>query len=743
MAEEAEGHTTGETAKDGNIETPIEQEPMEELVEVPKVKKSTFKRIKSSLSFEKILSSSVTLIAIGIVMYIAIFVRSSTLDAPTVLDYDPWWWYRHAETLLENNMIMPKWDFLSHYPPGRPVEAHHGWSYTIAIIYKIMNPLVGWTLTKAAQWSTLIFAALTVIPAFLLGRRLSNRWGGIATAIFGVLTPALIGVSVAGYCDTDMAVVFYTFLSVYSLILAMETKISKAAIPYYIFSIIVNILFVFTWGFGWVLQMLFLGFIPAYFVFRIVEKSVHDRKLKININELKREASFAIPILVILGIVNVVGTVAGWTNVFSTMVLGFQFWTGQSNIVNISVAELQTMNIFSQAGFNSLVGRIGFAPAVFILGIWPLPLLTSPLFLYAIYKLYKRQNLTKTEIYMYIWTVATFAMITRGVRFSLLFSVATAASSGYIIGNVLRLLDNKFLKASFTGLVILLLVMFISDATTIGYQTSGMRISDNWYNMLDWLKNNADPDSLIVTWWDPGHIIAGYTGLAVHADGAHCGVTSCVPYAHNDRIQDMGRTFAISSEEEAIEILSKYRELTDEQCTDSKDFIDNEYGDIFPDEACKPISDMYVIASNDLIGKYYWLSYFGTGTGRNYFQLQITNYDQEQGVIEYNGGQLRLVWEDGIWVPVFNIPEQGIRNVIINDVVYYENGLQNRQSFRDRQNTIDGMVWVDPGYSVAIFMDGPIRDSIFTKMFFFNGEGLEHFELVLNNPEIRLYKVIW
>ena len=205
----------------------------------------------------------------------------------------------------------------------------------------------------------------------------------------------------------------------------------------------------------------------------------------------------------------------------------------------------------------------------------------------------------------------------------------------------------------------------------------------------------------------------------------------------------MGRAFAVSSEEESIQILSKYKGLTEEQCIESKEFITNIYGDIFPDQACDPISDMYVIASNDLIGKYYWLSYFGTGTGRNYFQMQLTNYDQEQGVLEYNGGQLRLVWENGVWVPVLNIPEQGIRNVIISDVVYYENNEEKRQNFSDRQNTIDGMIWVDPGYSVAMFMDGQIRDSVFTRMFFFNGEGLKHFQLVLSNPEIRLYKVIW
>lgn len=676
--------------------------------------------------------ASVVLIFLSLVfiMYLSIYVRSSTLDSPTVLDYDPWWWYRYTEHILDNNMKFPKWDELSHYPPGRPINPLPGWSYTMAVLYKILKPLLGMTLTDAAKWSTLIFAAATVVPAFLLGRMLAGNIAGIATALFGVLSLALIGVSMAGYCDTDMPVVFYTFLTVYAILLAIRRKFNINSIPYYLFAIVSMLLFAFNWPYGWIVLIFFTIFLPVLFVFRIVEQIVHNRQLRFDLKEVNVEIKkLLVPIIIIIVITNVLGHFLNLKNMIRQFFTGIRFYQGKALLVNISVAELQILNIFTRSGFEAIVGRVGLGPVLFTLA---LPFL-------AFYKIYKKEKIKDIEIFLYLWAFITFILITRGVRFSLLFSTATAVAAGYTIGNIPKYLKSRFFKSTFYAFTTLLMIMFISDAIAIGYTGRGMQISNNWYDMLDWLKENADPESLVVTWWDPGHIIAGYTGLHVHADGAHCPVDVCIPYNHDDRIQDMGRIFSISDEDEAFSIVKKYKQLTPEQCQEAR----KAFGDIVPADVCDEIVEMYVIASNDLIGKYYWMSYFGTGTGRNYFQMQMTNYDANQGVIEYNRGTVNLIYDNGQWVAALNLPEQGIRNVRVSHIVYFENGQEKHLNFTGRPNIIDGMVWVDPSFTVAIFMDGAIRDSIFTKMFFFDGEGLQHFDLVYQNPEIRLFKVIW
>ena len=676
-------------------------------------------------------SISVSLIVIAALlttMYLAIYVRSGTLSSPTVLDYDPWWFFRHAKEIVENGMVAPKWDELTYFPPGSPYERFMGWSYTLAYFYKFLGAAIGLTLTDVAKWSTPIAAALTVIPAFLLGRSLSNKWGGVCTAIFGVLTPALIGVSMAGYCDTDMVVVFYSFLSVYSILIAMKKKVSIRSLPYFIFAILVNLAFVFTWGYGWIILLFFAAFIPAFFVFRAIENMLHQRSFKLNTAELKAETQTILPLLIILVVTNVVGQILSFGNIIQITLMGVGFTRGEILLVNMSVAELQKISIFTREGLQSIVDRTGLAPLLFT---FLLPVL-------ALYKIYKKEKIGFAEIFLFLWVVTTVVLIEQGVRFSLIFSTAAATAAGYAVGNVPKYLTQKTLQLTFFGLTCALVLIFVSNAISAGYSAGDMEISQNWYGMLDWINANTDQKSLLVTWWDPGHILAGYTGRRVMADGAHCGVGMCIPYNHNIRIQDMGRAFSTGDEQEAVSILTKYRQLSPAGCEEAR----QAYGNIIPADACDAVPEMYVIASSDLIGKYYWLSYFGTGNGRNFIQMSRTSVDQSQGVVSFGGGAISLAYKDGSWVPVLNMPDQGIRNTVIRNLVYFENGQEKRMSFNET-NMVDGMLWVDPSYSTVIFMDSATRDSIFTRMFFFNGEGLQHFQLVYQNSEIRLYKVVW
>ncbi len=686
------------------------------------------------MSRNDIAKTIIVLAALGIVAYLCIVIRSPTLNSPTVLDYDPWWFFRHAQEILENGFRLPGWDKLSYYPPGRPMEAFQGWPYTIAIMYKVARIFSTIAFVEIGKWSSIIMVVLAIPPAYFLGKTLSNKWGGVLTALFSVLTTTFIGVSMGGYCDSDVVVVFYSLLLVFTVFLALKKWTwppKKRSLLYVALAILVNTMFVYSWGRGWYILLFFAVFMPTLLIFRVIQEIIGQRRFKISLSPIIAEAKQVfIPLIIIFIATNIIGVVFGISDFYNSTIGGYLFVTGQKLIVNISVAELQTIDIFTQAGFNQVAGRVGMGPAIFtMLG---LPLLV-------ILKLYKKVKIDYTEIFLFMWAMITFYLITRGVRFSLMFSLAAAASMGYVVGNVMVLVKNKALLATFFGIVVILSLMFVNDAMIAGSQMGGMQISDNWYNMLDWLKENADEDALITTWWDPGHIIAGYTGLKVHADGAHCPVGTCVPYNHDIRIQDMGRIMSTSDEDESIAILEKYNGLDAETCANSRTTIQKNFGVSMPEDACDPPSEVYVIASADLIQKYYWMSYFGLGQGNSYFQMNYQGYDPNQGIITYAGGQLSLVRQEDKWVPVMNIPEQGIRNLIIKEVLYFENG-ETRHFVFNETSAIDGMIWVDPSYGVVIYMDPSIRDSVFTRMFFFNGAGLDNFELVYSNAEIRLFK---
>ena len=790
-----------------------------------------------------------------IVLFLFLFTtwtRLGTMKDETVLDYDPWWQYRYAKMILENGMKIPKWDLLSFFPPGRPTNPALGWEYTMIFFYKVLSPFIrDFTFMEAAKLSPALMVGFASVAAFFLGKTLTNNWGGIATGIFAALTPTFIGVSMAGYCDTDVVVVFYSFISILSIIVALK----KSKIYYYVIALAVNLLFIYNWFFGWYVTVFFFLFIPILIGYRIFEGLIQNRKLdqktlvallsppviiiyKIfektglyvnkNLGELLKDNDLVkktVEIFVFVLLMGLLSFLIGFGSIIDFVQIGLGFAGGsEGGIVNVSVAELQPISILTKSGFMSVVQRIGLGPMLlFIIG---LPVLVF-------YKIYKKERASFVEIFLFMWSVITFYLILHGVRFSLLFSAASTTAAGYVVGNLIKKInlgflifsgsfliysfmifnpsailtlffvfgsialvlaslfvffrlerndekENDLIKATFLGVTALLVLIFISDAMIFANQAGGMEVSHNWIEMLEWMKKNADPKAEVATWWDPGHIIAGYTGLRVHADGAHCGTEECIPYPHNTRIQDMGRMMTTSNETETVELLKKYMVLTPEQCNEVKE----KYGDIVPKEACESATEMYFIASSDLIGKYTWMDYFG---GYRAPIASPQNFEKNPGVCcpstpdaepgqmscgEF-AGQGKGVWVWCPWIfnfegqqqdqqgnPVFVYAYSGLKIAIIqkgnelipvysnkyaiNNMIFYNQGKEQRLNLSNSTlnlEKIDGMIWVDPSFQNLIYFSPSVKSSIFTRLFFFNGEGLDHFELVFSNSEVKLFKV--
>lgn len=729
------------------------------------------KKIELTIPKFKLNWKSILMISLLVfVVFLSFWSRLGTMKSETILDYDPWWHYRYAKMIIENNYLPPKWDLLSFFPPGRPIERSLGWSYTMAFFYAIASMFSKISLMSIAKIAPAIMVGLGAITAYILGKQLSNKWGGLATAIFATLTPTFIGVSMAGYSDTDAVVVFYSFFCIYSFFYAMK----KRNLFSIIFAIFANFMFIWNWGAGWYIPFFFLALLPVFFIFRIIEKIIREKKSNIDLGEIIDELKpFLKPMLVILVVLNLIGVALQMGNVVNFFLGGLGFVSASNAIVNVSVAELQPVNIFTKDGFLSVAGRVGQVPFLFMLIGLPILIL---------YKLFKKYPIKIEEIFLFMWTAATFYLILHGVRFSLLFSVAVATAAGYVIGNITTFFkENKFIRATVFGVILFLIFSFVSDSLLVANASSGMEVGQNWIDMLDWLKENADPKATVATWWDPGHIITGYTGLRVNADGAHCTEVGCYPYPHNTRIQDMGRIMSTNNEDEAVKLLKKYMSLTDEDCK----IVKEKFGEKnVPEDACEPASEMYFISSSDLIGKFTWMNYFGgfrapitssqdfainpgvccpstpqTEPGQMscgefadqgkgvwvwcpwVFSFSGQQQDQEGNpvyVYDYSGLKIVIIQKGNQLIPVYN------NKYLINDMVFFSQGQEQKINLSNSTvnlEKIDGLIWVDPSFTNLIYFSPSIKDSVFTKTFFFGGEGLKHFELVYSNSEIRLYKV--
>ncbi len=321
---------------------------------------------------------------------------------------------------------------------------------------------------------------------------------------------------------------------------------------------------------------------------------------------------------------------------------------------------------------------------------------------------------------------------------------------------------------------------YLDNSVRLASAMTGMEINENWRSALEFLKRNGDQNTLVATWWDPGHIIAGYTGLKVHADGAHCSWQSCIPYNHDIRIQDMGRILTTSNETEAYEILKKYTYLTEEQCKKVKEEFP-----FFNESICNiKIKKIYFIASQDLIFKYYWPYYFASCL-REYYPNNQKCYEKEF-IEEYFYKEKKA--EGNVYnLFVLDTEKVKIEGNEIKLLVYFTNTQQGRLeiSVVNRNGTLisyfankyaiektayydlntrelkvdvakcekpisiygalgdcfEGMLYIDESYRIAFLMDKNVANSLFTKMFFFNGKDLKLFKLVFNNPEVKIFEV--
>ena len=293
-------------------------------------------------------------------------------------------------------------------------------------------------------------------------------------------------------------------------------------------------------------------------------------------------------------------------------------------------------------------------------------------------------------------------------------------------------------------------------------QYSGPVLSMNWWEGLNWMKANIPECSVVATYWDPGHFITGIAERPVVFDGATQNTLWTkeiegrlseeeikkiavidnydTEYFEKDgktytrittaRIQDISTSLFTDNETLAINILRKYA---------------------FPD--CN--NSMYYIASGDLIGKSQWWTYFATwkkenpddAKGTKYFytpvELAQTKDMPSENATVYvyplSADQSFLVYEKGGLMTAYF--QQGRDTVNIEQTFYFQGNYGFMQTAQT-DDVIKGLLWISPDMGFVIFVPEELMNSMFTKMYLFNGQGLEHFSIVQNfGGEVKLFKV--
>ncbi len=661
------------------------------------------------------------------------WIRGLNTVPDRILSYDPTFQYRFTKYIVDYGAV-PAWDELSYYTGRATVSYNYPplmW-YITAFVYKFFA--AGATLKTIAAFMGAVFGAMIVIPAFLLGRELSNKYGGIMAALLVGTAPQILVRTFGSSFDNDQIVLFFILLTTYLGIYAMRKRtigsVSLAVLGFTMFAM--------TWGMFWYPFFVLVGTAIIYFLLGIVfgdrkTKMSFDGKIKHSWAESKKN------ILVLAALFIGIVISASILSAEPIKMLGELFgFAGSSEkwIVTISIAELQPSG-FALANMGSWIlamGRFAIGDPLIDLLLF---LSFAGLIIFGLAATY-RKNIFRKSALIALFVIAIYTM-TSGIRFTEFTSgfmiIMIAAGFGYLFDWTKK--KGNFPAVLSAGLGLAIVLAALSLGQVMGQQV-GPDMDGNWDSAWSFLKTQTPQDSLVGTWWDPGHMVTGLAERRVVADGAHCGF-DC-KYTINDRIVDLGKTFKTDSENESVQIIRKYQGLAPK---------------------------VYWIASDDLIGKFQWLQYFGTGCDARYDSGKCPLYYQlpQQSASYTMNGEIGVRYYGDVIVLPGKVPlvllKQGNGAALFGETLYYDNGQVKSQALPQNiteltqqikpvadqlglklsQQPVPVSVWVRSDYAYVVIIPQNQRNNVFTKMFFLEGEGLENFKMVFRNEAVKIYEV--
>ncbi|VVB60060.1 Dolichyl-monophosphooligosaccharide--protein glycotransferase AglB [uncultured archaeon] len=677
--------------------------------------------------------------------------------------------------------------------------------YLPVIFYKIASIFSSLPYRSLVMYYPPIITALTAIPMYLIGKELKDKWTGIFSAFFFAVMPALLMRNSSGYIGKEPATLVFMMLSVYFFIRTMKkdswlsaalmgmclalvdagwggakhlyvgyailafallfaNRHQKALMKNYIFITIAITLGAFiTQG-----SYLEATHLMTYFtLLAIIARGAVERFNLVEKGSLK----YFIPALSVIGLIIVL-----IASTFSSPIAGFlntasHFLFFNKGVFGNTVAEYQrpdfgTFN--SQFGAPYAAGVIPvLQPILLYIGSWVFA------FIALIYLAYKSGNNPKwlhpvlvaaallsfimfvenpSDALQTIYIVSFFASVFLFAKagqhepaliaillFTAILEFLSITQAGFLAGPYMAIFAGYFISEAISrirnmdavknaktleekiniysvgagGLIALVLVASLASGYALG-SSLGPLYNDNWDGAMNFMKNNTSTDSVILSWWDYGYWFQAMGERASALDGGN-------NYYYGDQLA--GRYFSGRMNE-----------------SEQKDYLSH-YG------------ITHIIVDASMIGKYSAMTSIGTDSQEIDQYVPLGNPQQLQ-----KSGKPILVFPLGSSAFYVSVNPNGTSiDTQIQQITFStprgdanlkylctEDGLVD---LKPKDPAIDACLLVTK-YGVFFPVDGTrgvpstaTGTSVFAKLFFFDGKGVDYVKKVYDNPEVKIYEV--
>ncbi len=690
------------------------------------------------------------------------------------------------------------WDLHSNYPPGRSAEYPPLIIYVTAWVYILANAVATVPLTAISFWMPAFIASLCVIPAYFMVRRLTNDYGGITAGLLVALAPAYFNHTFAGFFDTDMFNVLLPLLVVWMFVESIRANDLRSKSVFASLSAIFMLIFSTAWE-GW--WYIFYIVVLASLIYLLVSRYLlkQDRKPRDDFST-RKEWLLNQPVLLPLAIFAILGSVLmmismGALDFVNALLqpVGFTQLQESTRVtsypnVYVSVAELQIPSISDV--LDGVGGILAFAfgiISVFWL-FWKIKAPTPG----------KKQNIKKkprkrkgsrkrrreaekvvekeekvippsvphrprTYLFMVVllsvWLLTTAYAMTKGVRFIEAFSIPIAIGAGIFVGLVREYLEGQIETPSYRVIVMALLVaMVVFVPLTNDYAASSSVIpgtDDSMVSSMAWIKANTPNNTVIISWWDYGHLFAAAADRPVTFDGGSqntpraywvgkalltsneslsAGILRMLSssgdegyYTLENYTQNTGKSVEILEKTLGVDkasaqtIMTSQYNLTTEQAQNVLKFT-------HPDN---PVPVVF-ITSYDMIGKAGWWSYFGGWNFQNSSGQNMV-YSLAQANVTNQNNTVVLQGENGVVAQITStnitagITTSNNQVALAHRVMVVANGTTAVDQLVSNQSMFSVMIIKEGDSYYTMAMNKELEDSMFTRLFFLQGAGLTRF----------------
>ena len=687
---------------------------------------------------------------------------------PYMYDMDSYYNYRLTKNYLNHGYLGDtkvngtEWDLHSYAPLGVPMDYPPLLVYLTAFIYKFLNLLVDVPLMVICFWLPAFVAPLGGVVAYLFVRRFTNEYGAFAAGILTVTAPFYFMRTVPGWFDTDMFNIIFPLLIVWFFMEALKARDIKMKSLFAVLSSFFMFIFAMAWN-GW--QYLFYVLVLFAIFYGLF--------LKFNGKDVKNFLMIVVtffPISLVLiyiftGFFNVLNFILGPKELLSIF-SAHGIWTSWPDVY-ILISELQPPSPVD------LVSGVG--PAVFILGIIGILVITMVLRSKKLHETYLNQLNWAVFSLLVLWTVTGFLTLIKGIRFLLMVIPPLTIITGLCIGfcaDFLEIHSKKNFKR--LAMIFILILVILPSVVVIQDNLSSLtpRMNDDMWNAGVWIHNNTQSDTVVVSSWMYGHFFTAISDRPASIDGRLAYVETMPvrnydkAFAFGDKSPSTSREYwidkAYTTGNETLSLgifrmitttgdagylnLDNYTQNTTKTVeilnnilgvdkSSARNLLIKDYG-LKPEEADNVLKYTHpnnprpfvIVTDNSMINKGYWTFYFGSWN----FNTLKGNCTYSYGYIKKNGNVIST--DDGI---VMDLKTHNLtwNNHVPYSITVVSAGTINKY-YPDRSSNFAVILNMDEGRSIVL--NKRYENSLFSRLVV-EKQDTKYFKSVYKNKNV----IIW